>query len=319
MEFIRGVHNIQSKHKRCVLTIGNFDGVHLGHQTILQRVKKLASQYEAASCIMIFEPQPREYFAADQAPRRVTRLRDKLFYLANYGIDYVLCLPFNERLQKLTAQEFCQTVLANGLDVQHLVVGDDFHFGCDRQGNFDYLLQFGNANQFIVEHTKTVLSENSQRVSSSLVRDALTQGDIIKAESLLGHEVRISGRVVHGKKLGRELGFPTANVHLKGIASALAGVFAIKLCFNGKEYEGVANVGIKPTVGGHQPTLEVHLFEFSGSLYNQYVDVYFCFFIRPEKKMSGLPELKKQIKNDKQEAQCFFAKQTNAIQTNDCL
>lgn len=314
MEFIRGVYNIQSKHKRCVLTIGNFDGVHLGHQAILQRVKELATRYRAASCIMIFEPQPREYFSANDAPGRITRLRDKLSYLADYGIDYVLCMPFNERLQKLTAEAFCRTVLTDGLNIQHLVVGDDFRFGCDRQGNFDYLCQFGQANSFLVEHTASVLSGSDERISSSLIREELDVGNIVRAEKLLGHKIRLSGRVIHGKKLGRKLGFPTANVHLKGISPALAGVFAVKVHCLGRQYAGVANVGIKPTIGGSLPTLEVHLFEFNGSLYNQYVDVYFYAFIRKEKKMSGLPELEKQIQSDKKEAQNFFV-----TQTNDCL
>lgn len=306
MEFIRGVYNIQAKHKQCVLTIGNFDGVHLGHQAILHRVKELADKYKVPSCIMIFEPQPREFFLAEKSPGRISRLRDKLTLLQKYGIDNVLCVPFNENLQKLTAEEFCSSILLEGLNIKHLVVGDDFRFGCDRQGNFSYLHEFGLDKGFIVENTPSIVSTESTRISSSLVRDALIDGNIEQAEALLGHEVVLSGRVIHGQKLGRTLGFPTANIHLKNASLAISGVFAVKLKVKNRLYNGVANVGYRPTVNGKVPILEVHLFEFNGSLYDEYVDVYFYHFIRQEKKMSGLPELEKQIQRDKEEAVRFF-------------
>lgn len=309
MELIRGIHNIRQRHQKCVLTIGNFDGVHLGHQAILHRVKTLARRYDALACIMIFEPQPREYFAPEDAPGRISRLRDKIRWFQDEGIDSVLCLPFNRRLQQLTADEFCRTVLQEGLHVQHLVVGDDFRFGCDRQGDFEYLHRFGTEQGFLVENTPSVLTESGKRISSSLVRSCLREGDVEQAESLLGHPLSLEGRVVHGKKLGRTLGFPTANIHLKIQAPAMSGVYAVRLIHCGVAYDGVANIGTRPTVSGQHPILEVHLFNFKGDLYDAYVEVQFCHFIRAERKMSGLPELEKQIQCDKEEAIRFFTNQ----------
>lgn len=308
MELIRGIHNIRSKHKACVLTIGNFDGVHLGHSAILSRVKVLAKQYDTSAGIMIFEPQPREFFAPETAPGRVGRLRDKVALLMEQGIDYVLCMPFNPKLQQLNAQAFCQQILQQGLNVKHLVVGDDFRFGCDRQGDFDYLRRFGEEHGFVVENTPSVLNASAERVSSSLVRLALENGDIEAAQQNMGHPVMLSGRVIHGQQLGRKLGFPTANIHLKGVKSALSGVYAVRLLVDGVEHDGVANIGVRPTVQGKTPILEVHLLNFAGDLYDKYVRVSFCRFIRAERKMSGLDELEQQIQRDKEEAIRFFAK-----------
>jgi len=309
MELIRGIHNIRSKHKECVLTIGNFDGVHLGHGAILARVKALAKQYDSPAAIMIFEPQPREFFTPDTAPGRIGRLRDKVKLLEGQGIDYVLCMPFNPKLQQLDAQAFCQRILLDGLSVKHLVVGDDFRFGCDRQGDFYYLQEFGGQQGFAVENTPSVLNASNERVSSTLVRDALERGDIAAAQMNMGHSVSLSGRVIHGQQLGRKLGFPTANVHLKGIKSALSGVYAVTFMVDGVSRNGVANIGVRPTVQGKTPILEVHLLDFSGDLYDKYVQVTFCHFIRAERKMASLDALEKQIQRDKEEAIRFFANQ----------
>ena len=307
MELVRGIHNIQAAHQQGVLTIGNFDGVHLGHQAILSRVKTLAAQYDAPSGIMIFEPQPREFFAPNESPGRLSRLRDKVAFLGDLGIDYVLCMPFNNRFRNLDAQAFCQQILQQGLGVQHLVVGDDFRFGCDRQGNFDYLEAFGANHGFDVENTSSILNAQGLRISSSLVRQCLSRGDLVAAEAVLGHAVSMSGRVVGGQRLARTLGFPTANVFLKGIKPALSGVYAVTVPVAGVVYEGVANIGVRPTVDGDTPILEVHLFNFNGDLYHQYLEVTFRHFIRPERKMNGLDELEKQIQCDKEEAMRFFS------------
>jgi len=309
MELIRGIHNIRSRHKECVLTIGNFDGVHLGHSAILSRVKALAKQYDVPACIMIFEPQPREFFAPDTAPGRIGRLRDKVALLAGQGIDYVLCMPFNPKLQQLNAQAFCQKILLDGLSVKHLVVGDDFRFGCDRQGDFEYLQAFGRQNHFDVENTPSVLNVLGERVSSTVIRQALERGDVISAKINMGHAVTLSGRVIHGQKLGRKLGFPTANINLKGVRSALSGVYAVVLDVDGHGHNGVANIGVRPTVNGKTAILEVHLLDFKGDLYDKYVQVTFCQFIRAERKMAGLSELEKQIQCDKEEAIRFFVNQ----------
>jgi riboflavin kinase/FMN adenylyltransferase len=311
MELIRGIHNIRSKHKECVLTIGNFDGVHLGHSAILARVKALAKQYDSPAGIMIFEPQPREFFAPETAPGRIGRLRDKVRLLEGQGIDYVLCMPFNPKLQQLTAQAFCQQILLDGLSVKHLVVGDDFRFGCDRQGDFDYLQEFGGGHGFDVENTPSVMNALGERVSSTLVRHALECGDVLAAQVNMGHLVMLSGRVIHGQQLGRKLGFPTANVHLKGIKPALSGVYAVMFTVSGVSHNGVANIGVRPTVEGKTPILEVHLFDFNGDLYDQYVQVTFCYFIRAERKMTSLDALEKQIQCDKEDALRFFVQSVN--------
>ncbi|TDO97178.1 bifunctional riboflavin kinase/FAD synthetase [Marinomonas balearica] len=306
MELIRGIHNIRSKHQRGVLTIGNFDGVHLGHQTILSRVKSLAKQYQSPAGVMVFEPQPREFFAPESAPGRITRMRDKIELLKEQGIDYVLCLPFNNKLRNLDASEFCRLILKDGLHIRHLVVGDDFRFGCDRQGDFNYLSRFGELSDFEVENTSSVLSQNNERISSTLVRQQLESGQFDAAVRSMGHSMVMGGRVIGGKQLGRTIGFPTANVHLKGCEPALRGVYAVTMTVDGLKHQGVANVGVRPTVNGKHPLLEVHVFDFSGDLYNKYVSVEFNCFIRPERKMSGLDELEKQIQCDKEEAQRFF-------------
>lgn len=309
MELVRGIHNIQAKHRNGVLTIGNFDGVHLGHQAILSRVKALAAHYQSPAGIMIFEPQPRELFAPDSAPGRLTRLRDKVALLSQYEVDFVLCMPFNQRLRMLNAEDFCQQVLRDALGVQHLVVGDDFRFGCDRQGNFEYLASFGEHNGFDVENTSSILNSDGLRISSSIVRERISAGDVVSAQNMMGHPVSMSGRVVNGQKLARKLGFPTANVFLKGVAPALSGVYAVTASVKGKEYPGVANIGVRPTVDGKAPILEVHLFNFSDDLYHQYLNVTFHHFIRPERKMRGLDELEAQIQCDKEEALRFFSNQ----------
>ena len=280
MELIRGIHNIRSKHKECVLTIGNFDGVHLGHSAILARVKALAKQYDSPAGIMIFEPQPREFFAPETAPGRIGRLRDKVRLLEGQGIDYVLCMPFNPKLQQLTAQAFCQQ-------------------------------EFGGGHGFDVENTPSVMNALGDRVSSTLVRHALKCGDVLSAQVNMGHLVMLSGRVIHGQQLGRKLGFPTANVHLKGIKPALSGVYAVMFTVNGVSHNGVANIGVRPTVDGKTPILEVHLFDFNGDLYDQYVQVTFCYFIRAERKMTSLDALEKQIQCDKDDALRFFVQSVN--------
>jgi len=255
---------------------------------------------------MIFEPQPREFFSKEKAPGRISRLRDKVKLLEGQGIDYVLVMPFNKKLQQLNANDFCRSILTDGLQVRHLVVGDDFRFGCDRQGDFQYLNQFGAENDFVVESTISVVTKNQERVSSSLIRALLAEGSVSQAAQALGHAVELSGRVVYGKQLGRTIGFPTANVHLKIAKPALTGVYAVVLTHNGIDYPSIANVGTQPTVNGVSTKLEVNIFDFDGDLYGEYVNVRFCQFIRKERKMSGLEELETQIQLDKEKAQHYF-------------
>ncbi len=298
MQLVRGLHNLRPQHRGCVATIGNFDGVHRGHQAILARLRERAVELGVPSCVVIFEPQPREYFAPDTAPARLARLRDKVALLAAEGVDRVLCLAFNQRLSKLSAAEFVDTILVDGLGVKHLEVGDDFRFGCDRVGDFEFLQQAGLSQGFTVEAAQTV-ELDGLRVSSTQVRQALATADFALAERLLGRPYRISGRVLHGQKLARQLGTPTANIQLKRRRVPLSGVYLVSVELDGKPWPGVANIGVRPTVSGDGSAhLEVHLLDFAGDLYGRRLTVEFHHKLREEQRFASLEALKSAIDAD---------------------
>jgi len=306
-EFIRGLHNLRPEHKGCVATIGSFDGVHLGHQAILQQLIQVARALNLPAVAIVFEPQPHEFFAGDKAPARLMRMREKLEALWAAGIDKVLCLHFNETLRNLSAEQFIDRVLVQGLAIKHLVVGDDFRFGCDRKGDYALLQSKGAELGFAVTDTHT-LEIDGARVSSTRIRHLLEAGNFEEAEKLLGKPYGIYGRVVYGKQLGRQLGVPTANVDLRRYRSPLHGVFAVTAIFiDGSEVKGVANIGVRPTVNGlKKPLLEVHLFNFSRSIYGAVIDVVFHHKLREEKKFNSLDELKAQLQTDIDDAKAFF-------------
>ncbi|MBB3231880.1 bifunctional riboflavin kinase/FAD synthetase [Halomonas stenophila] len=307
MQVIRGLHNLRDEHRGCVATIGNFDGVHRGHQAILDQLRERARTLSLPVTVVVFEPQPREFFAGDQAPPRLTRLRDKVELLAELGADRVLCLPFNDALRSLTARAFIDLVLVRGLGVRHLVVGDDFRFGCDRLGDFALLEAVGAEQGFGVEHTRTFLLDG-ERVSSSRVRTLLASGNFAQAARMLGRPYRLGGRVVRDRQLGRTIGVPTANLPQPARSLALQGVYAVTTTLpDGRCAEGVANIGWRPTVGSHRPVLEVHLFDFDGDLYGQRLSVLPCAKLRGEVKFESLDELKAQIAADQARARRFFA------------
>ena len=307
MQLIRGLHNLRQHHRGCVATIGNFDGVHRGHQAILDQLRDCAAALGLPVTVVIFEPQPREYFAGDQAPPRLTRLRDKVRLLAAYGAERIVCLPFNEALRSLTALEFIDRVLIDGLGVRHLVVGDDFRFGCDRAGDFALLTEVGEARGFGVEHTRTFTLDD-ERVSSSRVRTLLASGNFRQAARMLGRPYRLSGRVVADRQLGRTIGVPTANLPLLSGPMALSGVYAaITRLADGRAFPGVANIGWRPTVGSRRPVLEVNLFDFAGDLYGQPIDVVPCARLRGELTFDGLEALKRQIQADQARAREYFS------------
>lgn len=307
MEFIRGLHNIRSRHQGCVATIGNFDGVHRGHQAIIKQLKTKADTLSLPSLVMVFEPQPREFFAADSAPARLTTVREKSELLYELGVDRVLIIRFNRAFCSQSASEFCQDILLDGLGVKHLVVGDDFRFGSDRSGDFTFLQQFGKEHGFTVEDTDTHMIDDV-RVSSTGVRNALESGDFQQAERLLGRPYGISGRVVHGDKIGRTLGVPTANVLLNRVKSPLHGVYAVSVeGVADKLLPAIANVGDRPTVKGTQLRLETHIFNFNQDIYSRRVHVLFHKKIREEQAFSGLDALKLQIEQDIANAKAFFA------------
>jgi riboflavin kinase/FMN adenylyltransferase len=306
MQLVRGLHNLRPKHLGCVATIGNFDGVHRGHQAILARLRERAVALGLPSCVVIFEPQPREFFTPELAPARLTRLRDKLTLLAEAGVDRVLCLAFNRRLRELSAAEFVRAVLVDGLGVRHLEVGDDFRFGCDRAGDFDFLLQAGASNGFSVEAASTV-EVQGQRVSSTRVREALAAADFALAEDLLGRPFQLAGRVVHGQALGRQLGTPTANVQLKRRRVPLTGVYLVSTEVDGQRWPGVANIGVRPSVASDgNAHLEVHLLDFSGDLYDRRLTVAFHRKLRDEQRFASLEALKAAIAADIAVARAYW-------------
>jgi riboflavin kinase/FMN adenylyltransferase len=282
-----------------VLAIGNFDGVHLGHRALLERLVAEARRLGLPPAVMTFEPHPRELFAPEQAPARLTSLREKLALLEGCGVEEVFLLHFSRKLAGLTAEEFIERVLVQGLAVRHLIIGDDFRFGKGRAGDFGMLQSAGQAHGFDVEamHTIEIAGE---RVSSSAVRDALGTGDLEHAARLLGRPYNIAGRVVHGEKIGRRIGWPTANIQLKRKRVALTGVFAATVSGLDKRHlPGAASLGVRPTLGqGLRPALEVHLFDFDQQIYGAHVTVHLLHKLRDEMKFASFDELTAQIARD---------------------
>ena len=306
MKLIRGIHNLSQAPHGCVLTIGNFDGVHRGHQALLQGLRAEGRARGLPVVVMIFEPQPLELFAADKAPARLTRLREKLRYLAESGVDYVVCLRFDRRFAALTAQAFISDLLVKRLGVQFLAVGDDFRFGAGRQGDFLLLQKAGSEFGFDITSTQT-FCHGGVRISSTAVRQALAEDNLEQAENLLGHPFIISGRVVHGDELGRTIGFPTANLPLRRQVSPVKGVYAVEVMGLGdKPLPGVANIGTRPTVAGVRQQLEVHLLDVVMDLYGRHIDVILRKKIRNEQRFASLDELKAQIARDELTAREFF-------------
>ncbi|EMR13817.1 riboflavin kinase / FMN adenylyltransferase [Methylophaga lonarensis MPL] len=304
---IRGFHNLPSTTDNgCVATIGNFDGVHLGHQAVLNQLAMKADMLHLPAVVITFEPQPFEYFVPEKAPARLTRFREKVEALRAYSIRHLCVLRFNRQLADMSAEMFIQRLLVEGLQVRYLVVGDDFRFGKGRRGDFALLQQAGRAHGFQVVNMHT-FAVDQMRVSSTRIREALNQGDLGLAEKLLGRPYRMSGRVAHGDKRGRQLGFPTANIYLHRHKVPLSGVYAVQLFGIDEEpVNGVANIGVRPTIGGGKALLEVHLFDFNREIYGAHVQVYFLSKLRDEGKFSSLEQLSQQIRKDAQQARDYF-------------
>ena len=306
MELVRGLHNLRPEHRGCAATIGSFDGLHLGHQAVLAQLAEQGRERGLPVTLVTFEPQPREYFTPQSVPPRLTRFREKLEVLRHCQVDRVVCLRFNSDLAGLTANEFIQRILLDGLAVKYLVVGDDFRFGKQRAGNFSLLEQAGNTHGFPVAKMRT-FNVGDQRVSSTRIRSALQVGDLAGAEALLGRPFWMSGRVAHGDKRGRTIGFPTANIFLHRTAVPVDGVFAVEMRgLDDTPIPGVANVGTRPTVGGTRALLEVHLFDFDRDIYGRHVQVSFLKKLRAEYKFESFQHLKEQIQRDATQARDFF-------------
>lgn len=293
-----------------VLTIGNFDGVHLGHRALLDELKHKARGLGLPATVLTFEPHPRELFAPDQAPARLASLRDKIELLAEAGIDRVHVCRFDRKLAALTAEEFIERILLRGLAVRHLIIGDDFRFGKARGGDFAMLQRVGTQRGFVVESMSTVTVEG-QRVSSSAVRESLASGDLERAETLLGRPFVIAGRVMDGKKIGRTIGFPTANIQVRRKRLPLSGVFAVTVSgIETHPLPGAANIGVRPTLAeGLKPVLEVHLLDFDRDIYGRHVDVNFMHKLRDEARFDSLDALRAQIARDVADIRAYFANQ----------
>lgn len=289
-----------------VLAIGNFDGVHLGHVALVRQLTEAAERLQLAPTVLTFEPHPREFFAAESAPARLTTLREKLELLADCGATQAMICPFNSAFAALSADEFIEQILVRSLQVKHLIIGDDFRFGRGRAGDFALLRAAGERFGFTVEAMQSV-TVDGERVSSSAVRAALAVGDMERAARLLGRPYIIDGRVAHGDKMGRQLGFATANIRIKHNPLPMTGVFAVEVRGLGdKPLPGVANLGIRPTVGGTRPLLEVHLFDFNRDIYGAHISVRFVHKFRNEQRFPNFDALKAQIAADAAAARAFF-------------
>ncbi len=306
MQFIRGIHNLPKAYRGCVATIGNFDGIHLGHQAVIGQLAEEAADLCLPSLLISFEPQPMEYFQPAKAPARLTRLREKLQALRRFSVDQVLCLSFNRALAEMPAEAFIKDILIDALKIKYLVVGDDFRFGQDRKGDFAMLQQAGVQFGFQVVNMHT-FSIDGKRVSSTRIRKALEQAELGEAERLLGRAYRMSGRVAHGEKLGRELGFPTANIELHRKATPLQGIFVVEVFgLEGEPLSGVASLGTRPAVGGTKAILEVYLLDFDQDIYGRHLQVSFLHKLRDEENFDSLEALTEQIQKDVDDAQAYF-------------
>jgi riboflavin kinase / FMN adenylyltransferase len=308
MQILRSVPDAASS--PVALTIGNFDGVHLGHQAMLAKLRDAAAARGLPPCVMTFEPHPREFFAPDQAPVRLTSMREKLGLLRQHGVERTHVLRFNFALAQVTAADFIGRILVRGLGVRWLQVGDDFRFGARRAGDLAMLRDQSAIHGYEVEGMATVELDGA-RVSSTAVRDALAAGDVEKAGCLLGRPYSISGRVIGGDRLGRQLGFPTANVQMKHNRPPLTGIFAVRFVrADGRPLQGVASLGVRPTVKaqGSAPVLEVYIFDFKEEIYGELVRVDFLHKFRDEAKYVDIETLKAQIARDVSDTRAYFAK-----------
>ncbi len=301
MELVRGLVNITENHKNCVLTIGNFDGVHIGHQYVLEKLRQVADERNVPAAVMLFEPQPQEVFLQDKAAARVLTFREKYQKLKQMGVDRLICIRFNPAFAAMTPEQFIEDLLINKLGVKHLIVGDDFRFGAKRAGNFTLLQQEADKLGFSVDDSQTFKYSN-QRASSTEVRRYLNESRFECVKDLLAEPFVFQGKVIHGQKNGRQFGFPTANIAVKRKVLPIKGVFGVKAKVDGDEFFGVANIGNKPTLDGIKPLLEVNLFNFAKDIYGKRLTIEPLFKIRDEQKFDSIEQLVQQIQADVQVA-----------------
>ena len=309
MRLVRHPHKLAAGPRGCVATIGNFDGVHLGHQAVIRQLRTQADRLDLPAVVLTFEPQPQEYFAPERAPARLTSFREKAELLAACGVDVVCCLRFGESLAGQSPADFAERLLVRGLGVKSLVIGDDFRFGKGRTGDVDFLAEFGRHAGFDVLPTQTCLIEG-ERVGSGRIRTALAGGRFETAAELLGRPYSIRGRVVHGDKRGRVLGFPTANIGLRRRRPPLHGIYAVTVReLDDRSREGVASVGTRPVFDGGEFVLETFLFDFDEDLYGRRVSVEFRTLLRPERDFPSVEALQAQMHEDVEAARAYFKRQ----------
>lgn len=307
MQVVRGLHNLQAAHRGCVLTIGNFDGLHLGHQAVIETLCERAKQLNLPSVLMTFEPTPREFFCPDEAPPRLSRLRETLEDAAQLGLDRLLIVRFDKSFSTLSPQAFVRELLVERLGVRLVIVGEDFRFGAEREGSLELLRQAGRAHGFEVAPMPTVTIDG-QRVSSTRVRAALAAGQVQTARQLLGRAYRVSGRVVAGQRLGRTLGMPTANLRMLRKPAPRFGVYAVDVVLeDDSRWPAAASLGTRPTVSGEGCLLESYLLDFDADLYGRQIDVLFHTFLRDEERFDDLDTLRRQMQQDVQDVRAYFA------------
>jgi riboflavin kinase/FMN adenylyltransferase len=308
MELVRGLHNISRRHQGCVLTVGNYDGVHLGHQKMIGVLKARAAELRSTATVLVFEPSSKEFIDPEGAPPRLTRWREKFLALAAQGVDRLVTLRFDEYMRAMTHECFVDELIVEGLGTRHMVVGNDFRYGCNAGGTIDSLRAAGEARGFGVEQIAPFVVDGV-RVSSTAVRERLAESDFAGAKRLLGRPYRMLGRVVHGRELGRTLGFPTANLRLMRRKSPVLGVMAVRVFgIEPNALTAVASLGTRPTVDGTDMLLEVHVFDFAGELYGREIEVEFVARLRDEVKFDSLDALTVQMKIDAAQARDLLSK-----------
>lgn len=308
MELIRDIRGPALEKHQCVATIGNFDGVHLGHRAVIRQLCDHARRYDLPAVVMTFEPLPMEYFSPGTAPARITGFREKVELIGGLAVEKIVCLRFGQTLASLTAGEFIGRILVEGLGIRAIIVGDDFRFGNNREGDIHMLREAGGKLGFDVIPTETY-HYNGQRVSSSLVRGHLALGDFKTAAELLGRPFRVHGKVIHGDKRGKALGFPTANLAYKRVNSPLAGVYAVRILGLEREYEGVANVGSRPVFDGDKVLLETFIFDFDRDIYGKRIAVEFVRHLREERDFASVEDLCAQMEKDVEKAKAVLEKE----------
>ncbi len=308
MNLIRYLNNLTPFADGCAVTIGNFDGVHLGHQAVFKQLQEVAAALKLPLVVMTFDPSPQEFFSQDP-PARLTRLREKLCYFSECKLRNIICLRFNKALEQLSAEDFVKDILIKKLNMKHLIVGEDFRFGYKRQGDYELLQTLAQRYGFGLSKAIVINDSKGERISSTRVRSLLAAGQFAEANALLGHPYVMIGRVVHGEKLGRTLGFPTANIELQRRKSPLQGIFAVRVHgLNARVYLGVVSLGTRPAVNGKKMLLEVYFFDFDQEIYGKLLKIEFCHKLRDERHFESLALLTEQIAKDVVNAKEYFSR-----------